>query len=117
MKLNTHQQQLLHILNVKTLTLNAEFQQFALTPLQQPALSSNKSEKSTAEITEFAVLSSDIRLLLSQLTPELSWQIAPDTSCCSCEADVLITPELNLLQQSHLKRQLWQLLNPRLHDV
>ncbi len=117
MKLNSHQQQLLHLLNIKNLSLNTEFQHFALTAVQQPALTGDKSQQTTAETTEPMLLASDIRLLLSQLTPQLSWQIEPKASHCYCEADLLITPELSLLQQATLKRQLWQLLNPRLNNV
>lgn len=68
-------------------------------------------------MTAFALLSGDIRLLLSQLTPAVTWQTQPQATSCYCEADVLITPELSVLQQATFKRQLWQLLNTRLNDV
>jgi hypothetical protein len=117
MKLNSYQQQLLQTLNIKYLSLNADFQHVAGTTGQQSENLHNKSKQQTAEIAEFALLASDIRLLLSQLTPELNWQIEPKASSCYYDADVLITPELSVLQQATFKRQLWQLLNPRLNDV
>ena len=117
MKLNSHQQQLLQILNIKSLSLNADFQDFACTQMPQADVAGNNSQQPTVETLEFALLSSDIRLLLSQLTPEFTWQIEPRASSCYCDAEVLITPELTLLQQATFKRQLWQLLNPRFNDV
>ncbi len=118
MNVNSHQQQLLQILNIKTLDLNADFQRFSSDLPQKHHLTDKEPQQlSRDDSTEFALLFSDIQLLLSQLTPTLTWQSQPQATCCYLDADVLITPELSLLQQSTFKRQLWQLLNTRLNDV
>ena len=157
MKLNSHQQQLLQLLNIKPLSLNSDFSAFnsQITPPHDavdakllkpaagatehdvhgasemltllPAVDNNISSETdnqdkvqyqqAADIAEFGMLFTDIQLLLSQLKPEINWYIQPQATCCSCDGDILITPELMLLQQAAFKRQLWQLLNHRFHNV
>ncbi len=138
MKLNTHQQQLLQILNIKTLNLHADFLSFAQNHDGQatvvaPTDTDVLPQVNSAEITPVAAtetikpepllspqllqLQQDIQLLLTQIAPELQWQTGAELSASYRDGQLLHTPPIAALQQSEQKRQLWQLLNKEFIDV
>ena len=113
MNISVSQSQLLRQLNIR--------------PLQARSGFFNQLDTSAANLTiasdtvgllqpEATVLSSDIKLLLTQ-SVITDWQIDPDaTQCQLTNNNILITPTLATLQQPCLKQQLWLLLQPLLAD-
>lgn len=101
MKFSSEQIQLLSRLNIEPLALHSHF--FAL-----DAESISVSDAVYPDLNQS--LAQDINFLLQELQVTLSWQLDITASHCRIEGPVLVTPPLQQLQQTSLKKQLWQLL-------
>jgi hypothetical protein len=135
--MNSHQQQLLQLLQIKKIRLHSDFSH--LQPETPEAASTSPSEKQHASqlISEFGRTSSpldepkqdplaadqaielslehqlfaaDIERALTMLTPAIHWSCKDTNHALSLVEDVLYTPSLSALSNPQLKQQLWQLL-------
>ncbi|WP_333607383.1 hypothetical protein, partial [Arsukibacterium sp.] len=110
MNISASQSQLLRQLNIKPLHARDDF--FPNHTTNNNDLASSPTE---LLLPQQSVLSDDINCLLA--TSSVSgWLLDPAANECRLSADneLLITPILEKLKQTELKRQLWLLLQPLL---
>lgn len=112
MNISASQSQLLRQLNIKPLQARAVFFPESVSQTDTPITDAVKLRQ-----PDDCLLSTDIKHLLAQ-TVISDWLVDPGTSQCmlSENGSVLLTPELNALQQPALKQQLWALLQQQLTD-
>lgn len=116
--MNTHQQQLLQLLQITPLKLHANFDlgqresnSLFETTIQQaaeqvPPLPSDISALSP----ELTRLADDIQRALAEFHPTLQWRYLAQLKYACVQQDELLLPELTQLAMPEQKQQLWRLL-------
>ena len=121
--MNSHQQQLLQLLQIKPVQLHAEFLRFqpehqrsdelALPLATAIEISEVMSMQFSTQIpAEFTCFAADIQRALQLCQPQFSWSWSAQLQQSALNGTALHTPELAALTAPLLKRQLWQLLSP-----
>jgi len=119
--MNSHQQQLLQILQIKPVQLRADFLHFQPehTHIDAHALpNATHVEIPTAEPrqlsdqipVEFTAFAADIQRALQLCQPHFTWRCSAQLLQSELNGTEILTPELAKLTAPALKQQLWQLL-------
>ncbi|MBU2280261.1 MAG: hypothetical protein KKB45_15835 [Gammaproteobacteria bacterium] len=135
--MNSHQQQLLQLLQIKKIRLHPDFSHFQPETPQAASTSPSEKQHTSQLISEFGRTSSpldepeqdplaadqaielslehqffaaDIERALTMLTPAIHWSCKDTNHTLALVEDVLYTPSLSALSNPQLKQQLWQLL-------
>jgi hypothetical protein len=121
--MNSHQQQLLQLLQIKPLQLYAGFQHFqplsehphdvtnlvAKTSAVDQAIA--ESGQSTEQISlAFTALAADIQLAMQLYLPDFPWVCSRQLQQSALIDNAIHTPDLPALTDPFLKQQLWQLM-------
>jgi DNA polymerase III psi subunit len=127
--MNSHQQQLLQLLQIKPLQLHADFQQFQplneSSPLVLPAILNAEINGANASAgiilsneipAEFSALAADIQRALQLYLPDLLWRWSAQLQQCELHSTEIHsteihTPDLAALANPALKQQLWQFMS------
>ena len=121
--MNPHQQQLLQLLQIKSLQLYAGFKHFQ--PLVEDphgvttlVAKTNAVDEPVAESgqwpdqipQEFTALAADIQLAIQLYLPDFSWFCSRQLQQSALIDRAIHTPDLPALTDPFLKQQLWQLM-------
>jgi hypothetical protein len=132
--MNSHQQQLLQILQIKPVQLHADFSRFQpfneAEQLVSPTVSNLtiSDTNTSADIVfshqvpaEFAALAADVQRALQLYLPEFTWRRSAQLQQCellsaemksaAMNSPEIHTPDLVSLANPGLKQQLWQLMS------
>ena len=123
--MNPHQQQLLQLLQIKTVQLRAEFEQFQpadvisqITHNSQPASAAVEPQQQTTDLqaisqvpAEFSALVADIQQALQYYLPDYGWRWSAQLTQSILVENEIQTPELSILRSKVLKQHLWQLIS------
>jgi hypothetical protein len=121
--MNSHQQQLLQILQIKPLQLYSDFEQFQAEELIATLSKQSNSEELTTHAmaeylqpisqipAEFSALAADIQLAIQDYLPNVGWRWSTQLVESELKETEIQTPDFLTLTTSASKRQLWQVMS------
>jgi len=120
--MNSQQQQLLHLLQIKPLQLHAGFEKLQAKEViasiskqanpEETKLATSEHLHPLSQISaEFSALAADIQRAIEEYLPHVGWRWSTQWVEIELKENEILTPDLSTLTSSASKRQLWQVMS------